>query len=182
MMKIHHDGLVLRAFEDSDAPAFAAAARESAGTVGQWMPWCHADYTEQDALGWFEICRSGESAGTAHDVGIFDEATSELLGGAGLNEINRLHAVCNLGYWVRQSRQRQKIASRCVRALTEHAFVVLRLKRVEIVVAVGNLPSHAVAQQSGALLECVARNRLVVHGDSVPASVFSLVPDANTSP
>lgn len=175
-MKIQYDGLVLRAFEDGDAPAFAAAARESVDTVGRWMPWCHANYNEQDALGWFEVCRHAQSAGTAHDFGVFDEATSEFLGGAGLNQISQLHAYCNLGYWVRQSRQRRDIASRCIRALTEYAIVRLRIMRIEIVVAVGNTASHGVAQKSGALLECVARNRLIVHGNSVPASVFSIIP------
>jgi hypothetical protein len=43
-------------------------------------------------------------------------------------------------------------------------------------VANGNLRSESVAKKSGAVFECVARNRLHIHGVSVPASVFSLVP------
>lgn len=177
MPQISHDGLLLRPFEDGDASAFATAVRESALTVGRWMPWCHANYTLQDALGWFELCRSGASAGTAYEFGIFDEETSEFLGGAGLNQINLQHAFCNLGYWVRQSRHRQGIAARCVRALADHAFKTLALKRVEVVVALGNQPSFGVARKSGAMLECVARNRLLIHGNSHAASVFSLIPE-----
>ncbi len=177
MPPLTHNGLLLRAFEDRDAFAFTAAARESVATVGRWMPWCHANYTQQDALGWFGACRSSAHAGTAYEFGIFDEETSEFLGGAGLNQINLQHAFCNLGYWVRQSRHRQGVASRCVRALAQHAFKGLGLKRVEIVVALGNQPSFGVAQKSGAMLECVARNRLLIHGNSVAASVFSLIPE-----
>lgn len=177
MPQLLHEGLLLRPFEDGDAPAFATAARESVATVGRWMPWCHAGYTQQDALDWFAVCRSGAIAGTAYEFGIFDEQTSEFLGGAGLNQINLQHAFCNLGYWVRQSKHRQGVASRCVRALAEHAFKGLGLKRVEIVVAIGNQPSFGVAQNSGAMLECVARNRLLIHGNSVAASVFSLIPE-----
>lgn len=48
MQIIHFDGLVLRAFDDADAPAFAQAARESVDTVGLWMPWCSSTFSEQE--------------------------------------------------------------------------------------------------------------------------------------
>jgi RimJ/RimL family protein N-acetyltransferase len=49
------------------------------------------------------------------------------------------------------------------------------MHRVEIVVAVGNHASERVARKSGALHECVARNRLWIRDQPVAASVFSLV-------
>jgi RimJ/RimL family protein N-acetyltransferase len=176
MTTINAEGLLLRPFEDGDAPAFTSAVRESAQSVGKWMPWCHADYTNNDALEWFAVCRQGLETQSAYEFGIFSEDGAEFLGGAGLNQINRQHAICNLGYWVRSSRQRQQVASRCVRILSQYAFETLALRRVEIVVAAGNQPSEGVARKAGAMLECVARNRLLIRGVSVPASVFSLVP------
>lgn len=176
MEPIHFDGLILRAFENSDATDFVEAARESVSSVGPWMPWCHSEFSDSDALNWFELCRQGHASGTAYEFGIFSEGSSEFLGGAGLNSIKLQHRFCNLGYWVRQSKQKQGVALRSVHALSSHAFTVLGLHRVEIVVANGNVPSEAVAKKSGAVFECVARNRLHIHGVSVPASVFSLVP------
>lgn len=49
MQPIQSQGLVLRAFEDGDAESFAMAARESVDSVGRWIPWCHAAFSEQDA-------------------------------------------------------------------------------------------------------------------------------------
>ena len=98
------------------------------------------------------------------------------MGGAGLNAIRHDHRFCNLGYWVRQSRQGQGIATRIVHALANQAFGPLQLQRVEIVVAVGNLASERVAVKSGALHEGVARNRLVIDDHPAAAHVFSLVP------
>ncbi|MBD3826721.1 GNAT family N-acetyltransferase [Stenotrophomonas sp.] len=170
------DGLLLRPFEDGDAAAFAAAVRESAEGMRRWMPWCSTDYGAEQALQWFQACRDGRAAATAYEYGAFDPDTGAFVGGAGLNAIRHDHRFCNLGYWVRQSRQGQGIATRVVHALATHAFAHMGMQRVEIVVAVGNLASERVAVKSGALRESVARNRLVIDGQSAPAHVFSLVP------
>ncbi|MCD9086457.1 GNAT family N-acetyltransferase [Stenotrophomonas sp. SY1] len=170
------DGLLLRPFEDSDATVFAEAVRESVESVSRWMPWASHDYSTVHALEWFAACRAQRDAGTALEFGIFCQDSGAFLGGAGLNEIRREHRFCNLGYWVRQSRQGQGIAPRCVRALAAHAFANEGLRRVEIVVAVGNTASEKVAVKSGALHEGIARNRLVINDASVPAHVFSLIP------
>lgn len=170
------EGLTFRAFDDSDADNFAAAARESVGAVGQWMSWCNPDFSRQDALDWFQLCRVAFAAGSAHEFGVFSEETGEFLGGAGLNAINHEHLFCNLGYWVRQSAQRRGVALRSVRALAPYAFKTLGMQRVEIVIASGNIPSAGVAHKSGAQFECVARNRLQLHDVAVSASVFSILP------
>lgn len=175
MNQIIAEGLFLRPFDDHDAPAFAQAARESYASVGRWMPWCHRSYSDQEALAWFATCRASRVEQSAFEFGIFSADDGALLGGAGLNQFNQQHAFCNLGYWVRQSRQREAIATRCVNALAHYGFSSLNLHRIEIVVALGNVPSERTALRSGALFECVARNRLVISDVPVAASVFSLV-------
>lgn len=169
---------MLRPFERADAEAFAVAARESHATVGRWMPWCHAGYTTDEARNWFEMCAQGLASRTGFEFGLFTEDGKELLGSAGLNHFNLDHNFCNLGYWVRQSRRRQGIALHAARALVDFGFYTLGLTRIEIVVAVGNEPSDALARKLGAVFECVARNRLMIGYTPVAASVYSLVPSA----
>lgn len=176
MYTLSATGLCLRPFGARDVEAFAAAARESAESVGRWMPWCHADYSEQEARDWFGVCQQHLADETAFEFGIFAEQGGELLGGAGLNTLNRQHNLCNLGYWVRQSRQRQRVATRCVRLLSAFGFETLRLTRIEIVAAQGNQASQGVARAAGAQFEGVARNRLMIRGEPVAAAVFSLIP------
>jgi ribosomal-protein-serine acetyltransferase len=166
---------LLRPFVEDDASAFAEAVRESEQTVGKWMPWAHSGYAESDALSWFSECEQERTAGTGYEFGIFDFLSKTLVGGCGLNQFNVENGFCNLGYWVRQSRQRQGAASAAIRALADFAFTELQLGRVEIVVAANNSASLAVAESAGALRECLARNRLKVHGKFTDAYVLSLV-------
>lgn len=152
----------------------ALAVRESMDTVGRWMPWAKAGFSEHDAACWFESCHHARARGEAHEFGIFD-TDGQYVGGCGLNEFNRTNKFCNLGYWVRESRQREGAAAASLIALRNLAFTSLAQVRVEIVVAEGNLASYGVAQKTGARLECLAQARLQLHGKSVAAHVFSFI-------
>ncbi len=173
---------ILRPFRASDAAAFATAVRESMATVGMWMSWAHASYSEDQAKAWFSMCDAARAQGGDQEFAIFRADTQAFVGGAGLNQFNHAHRFCNLGYWVRASEQRQGAALEAVHALLPLAFTQLELSRVEIVVAAGNTASQALARKAGATYECLARNRLQLHGRPVDAHVFSLVPPATNGP
>ena len=64
-------------------------------------------------------------------------------------------------------------ASGATSALRDLAFKSLNLWRVEIVIAVNNDPSIGVARKVGATYECLAKNRLQIHGKPTDAHVFS---------
>ncbi|MCH8620884.1 GNAT family N-acetyltransferase [Undibacterium sp. TS12] len=176
MRKINAPGFCLRAYESRDADMFAAVVRESVPTVGRWMSWCHAEFNTADAQAWFEVCDKAREEGSAYEFGIFSEDGHELLGGAGLNLISKMHNYCNLGYWVRPSRQGQGLASKAAGVLAGIGFNELGLSRIEVVAAEGNHGSIKVASKLGAQLECMARNRLLVGGVPVRAAVHSLLP------
>ncbi|GAI78286.1 unnamed protein product, partial [marine sediment metagenome] len=76
----------------------------------------------------------------------------------------------------RTDRTGQGIASRVVPLLTRYAFEHLGLKRVEIVVAVGNKASQRVAQKAGAVREGILRNRVVIGENVYDAVMHSLIP------
>jgi len=174
---IHADGFLLRPLVPDDAPAMAAAVRESMASLAPWMPWAHGAYDEADALAWIAFCDAARADATAYEFGIFRPDGRHYVGAARLNQFNRLHGFCNLGYWVRTSARGQGAALAAIRALSRLAFERLGQARVEIVVADGNLPSLGVARKAGAVHECLARNRLNLHGHPVAAHVLSLVPD-----
>ena len=175
-VRIFSDGLCLRPYADSDIEPFVAAAREAVDTVGAWMPWCHASYGPADAKEWFDECASGLAARSAYDLGIFSADDGELSGGIAVNQISWRWNYGNIGYWVRQSRQRQGIALRAVRAIARFGFNDLKLTRLEIVIAVDNVASRRVAENAGATFECIARNRLVLLERPIDAAVYSLIP------
>jgi ribosomal-protein-serine acetyltransferase len=176
MTELANAWLLLRPLTEADAPALVEAVQESRDSVGRWMSWATADYGLNEARAWIQVCQAGRSDGSCHEFGIVRRADGRLLGVAGLNQFNGVNRFCNLGYWVRASAQRQGVAPAAVALLQPLAFEALGLARLEIVVAVGNQPSAAVAQRAGARLEGVARNRLWLHGAPADAWMYALLP------
>jgi len=166
---------LLRPYAPGDAPALVDAVRESAAMLAQWMPWASAQFLADDALAWIARCKAGWTDRTGFEFGIFDRESGGLVGGCGLNQMNRLHGFCNLGYWVRQSRQRRGAASAAIGALTRFAWTELALQRLEIVVGVGNVASLHAARKAGAFEEGIARKRLKLGQGWIDAHMLSIV-------
>jgi RimJ/RimL family protein N-acetyltransferase len=158
-----------------DAGTVYASIRESIEPLARWMDWCHAGYGREDSDAWIASTREAWNGGNAYEFLVF-ERSGRHVGAVGLNQFNRENNGANLGYWVRQSSQRQGFAVEAVRRIARFAFEEAKFQRVEIVAAVDNAASRRVAECAGATLEGVARNRLLLHGVPIAAAVYSLVP------
>lgn len=178
MLPLRGEHFQLRPFRASDEAQFVMAVRESMPTLGVWMPWARTDYSVCDAQEWFARCKFMMEEGSAYDVGVFSPDGREFYGGVAINQIREEDNLGNLGYWIRQSKQHQGLASGAATMMACHGFHALGLTRLEIVAAEANLASRAVAVKIGAEFECIARNRLILHGRPVAAAVYSLVPES----
>jgi ribosomal-protein-serine acetyltransferase len=167
--------LLIRPYRAEDASALYEAVRESISEVSVWLPWCHKNYSIEESrefIGSREIASQG---GEWYSFGIFETDGGSFLGGVGINFINRVHQMANLGYWVRTSAAGRGVATAATRMAARFGFEQLGLRRIEIVAAVDNVPSQRVAEKAGARREGILRNRLLIRGESVDAVLFSLL-------
>jgi len=172
------DGTILiRRCELADAQRVYEAVRESIAEVSPWAPWCRPEYSLEDARTWLASLPEAWAKGTDYDFAVVDPHDGSWLGGCGLNQFNRVHGFANLGYWTRTSRTGRGIATAAVRLLARFGFETLKLKRIEIVAAVGNKASQRVAEKAGATREGVLRSRHVVRDKLYDAVMFSLLPE-----
>lgn len=171
------DGFVtVRPWQPVDAGALYAAADESLRAVTPWIPWLDSIRSMADSERWIAESLDHWLWGTQFRFGIFaaDDARP-LLGGVGLNHLNTTHRLANLGYWVRAAAVGRGIATRATRLVARFGLDNLGLGRIEIITATDNAPSHRVAEKAGAVFEGLQRNRLFMHGASIPARMYSLV-------
>jgi RimJ/RimL family protein N-acetyltransferase len=156
----------LRPYELSFASGIFQAALESRKEISPWMAWLHADYNLEDAKKWAAYCIDIWTSKPEYEFVIFDRQDGMPVGSGGLNGINPKDMFCNLGYWVRTSKTRLGAATQAALLLKDFGFDVLKLHRLEIVVANGNTASRRVAEKAGAVYEGLLRRRVTV-GDKV---------------
>jgi len=168
--------VVLRKFKPKDLGQFVEAIRESATSVGEWLPWWKEDYSRDEAQSWFETCERAIETRSAFDIGIFRKNDGLLVGSVAINRIDAANRIGSIGYWVRESQQGNGYCSDAVNRIKEFGFHELDLARLEIVVLVENGASRQVAEKCGAKLECIAENRLVHKGQPSAAAVYSVFP------
>lgn len=168
--------IVVRPLTRDDAQALHAAVRDSIASLSAAFPWCHPGYDLADAQARVAHCAAAWEDRSEFPFGIFDDRGKELLGCAGLNQVDATHRSANLGYWVGEPHRRRGVAVAAATQVARFGFGQLGLVRIEIVTTPGNHPSQAVAEKLGATREAVARNRLVVRGVPTDALVYSLVP------
>lgn len=159
-----------------DAPDIVQAVQESIKQIMPWMGWCTPTYDLSTATEWLETLPQAWQAGTQYTFAITDTENGLFLGSTGLNQLNYIHRLANLGYWVRTSATRRGVASRAARLVARFGFEKLGLLRAEIVVAVGNQPSLRAAEKAGVRPEGVLRNRLIVRDCVMDAVMHALTP------
>jgi RimJ/RimL family protein N-acetyltransferase len=166
---------LLPAYSDCVAGLFEAVV-ESKEQLSPWMHWCHPDFSVDEAKQWVDSRSQAWAQGKEYSFLIVDAHSNEIMGSCGLDHVHETHRFANLGYWIRTSRTGEGAAAEATRLLSEFGFSALKLVRIEILVAVGNLASLRVADKAGALREGLLRKRLVHRGEVRDAYMFSMVP------
>lgn len=170
------DGLVsIRRPRAEDVPSVVEGVRESMREISAWQSWCHPNYSTSDAAVWLRSSDEGWSQGSECPFVIALAGTNVLAGSVGINFINRVYMMGNLGYWVRSSLTGRGIATAATRLAAQFGLRELGLSRIEIVAAVGNGASRRVAEKAGATMEGVLRNRLLIHNRPHDAVMYSLI-------
>jgi ribosomal-protein-serine acetyltransferase len=174
-VELRDDRVLLRPYQHEDIDELFRAASESIQEVGQWLPWCHNDYTREESTAWVESRPEAWRDGVEFSFAIIDADSGLLVGGCGLNQFDYDRQRCNLGYWVRTTALRNGYATAATRMLARWGVDTLNLERMEIVAAVGNIASQRVAVKVGAMREGIARSRIRIRGTQYNAVIFSLI-------
>ena len=168
--------ILLRPLRNSDAEKVYRSIRSSITELSLWLPFAHKDYSLKDCRDWIGKRPREWKKGINYDFGIFDVKTGEHIGTCSFNEISKMDSRANLGYYVRSDRTGQGIAVAATKLLAKWGFEVLKLNRIDILVAVENQRSLRVAEKVGAKREGVLRNRIDIRGELHDAVMHSLVP------
>jgi RimJ/RimL family protein N-acetyltransferase len=152
-------GIRLRRWTEADADAVLALARDGDGSQ-----WSRSLRQVHDLTGAREWLQAREGPGRVEWAAV-DTASGEVMGRVHLFDVDR-DAVTEIGYAVWPGHRRRGLATTMVAAATRFAFEDRGYRRVELVHALGNPASCAVATRCGFAFEGIQRAALD-HGDGV---------------
>jgi len=169
---IETERLVLRAFDDRDAPELVrlAGAREVAATTLR-IP---HPYTEADAKQFIVMCRSAFEEGSSAVFAICLRADARLCGATGLHII-RAHLRAELGYWIGVPYWGHGYCQEAVRAVVRYGFEELNLHRIYASHFLHNSRSGAILRRIGMRYEGCRRDHVWKWGKSVDLEMYGLL-------
>lgn len=136
----------LRRWRAADAELCFRLVRESLTHLQPWMPWATETYGLDDARDYVERCEDSWADGSAFQYLILVEGAPA--GSAGL--MARIGAGgLEIGYWVHPAYTRRGLATAASAALTDQAFALPGIDRVEIVHDEMNAASGGVPRKLG---------------------------------
>ncbi len=170
--RLHRPPVVLRAFEDRDVPAVAAASRDPLIPLVTTVP-----TTDDPAalLAYVERQHSRLATGAGYSFAVADATTDEAVGQIGLWTADIAAGRATVGYWISPDRRRRGYASAALAAVTAWAFTLEEVARVQLHVEPWNEGSWRAAEACGYQREGVLRSWQVVGTERRDMAVYSVL-------
>lgn len=168
--------LVLRPFKRRDVDGLLDAVRASLADLIEWLPWAHAGYQRSDAVAFVRESMAAWRDGRAFDFTIrrTDEPRRHL-GNVSVWATTRAGQVGEVGYWVRSDETGKGVCTQASARILQIAFEELRMHKVVLRVAVGNIASERIAEKLGFSREGMLREELKVNGVWMDHSLWGLL-------
>lgn len=163
---IHGEGVMLRAPQMADFPAWSALRESSRNFLTPWEPtWPADDLTRPSFRRRLKRYAEDLRADQGYPFLLFGEEQKVLLGGLTLSNIRRgVAQAASLGYWVGAPFVRRGYMTAAVRALIPFTFEVLKLHRLEAACIPSNTGSIRLLERTGFQREGLARKYLCING------------------
>lgn len=170
------DRLVLQKFNRRDHTTYDKATRASLPELNQWLPWARLDYEHGDTTAFIRESMQAWKEDRAWDYSIrFKDDPERHVGSISMWTVSKLGKIAEFGYWVRSDEHSKGICTEAVGRLLDETFNSLGYHKVTLRIAVGNHASDRVAEKLGFTREGVLREELLIRGNWVDHSLWSLL-------
>jgi RimJ/RimL family protein N-acetyltransferase len=173
---IETERLILQRFTRRDQATLDDAIRSSLPELNQWLPWARLDYEHGDTTAFIRESIQAWKEDRAWDYSIrLKDDPERHLGNVSLWTVSKLGKIAEFGYWVRSDEHSKGYCTEAVERLLTDAFGPLGYHKVTLRIAVGNDASDRVAEKLGFTREGVLREELLIRGNWVDHSLWSLL-------
>lgn len=165
--------LEIKRLEMADAQALFAITEKNRNYLREWLPWLDRTKTVQDSEGFIKFANQEAQDNVGMTFGVW--LKSELVGVCSYQKINKTNRAANIGYWISQDYAGRGLARAVTKALIANAFQGLKIHRIEIRCAEGNIGSQKVAEACGLKYEGLSRDCEWLYDHFVDHKVYAIL-------
>ena len=173
-------GLELRQLQLADAPALFALVAANRAALREWLPWVDATNTVADSAAYIKGTLRDFKETRAFTCGIW--SMGRLVGVIGHNRIDWANRIGFPAYWLAPASQGQGIMTQCCRVVIDDAFSSLKLGRVLVAVATGNLRAQKIPEKLGFTRISTLQKAEWLYDHHVDHFIYSLAKPGLTQP
>jgi [ribosomal protein S5]-alanine N-acetyltransferase len=159
MFKLETKRLILRDLKESDKNSLQKNINNL--EISKWLLVVPYPYSSKDAEWFIDKCikDSKKEERTSYEFGIINKENNELLGIIGLTKINKFSSYGTIGYWLGEKYQRKGYMFEAGQEVIKFAFEKIGLRRLNIEVFEGNIPSENLIKKFGFEYEGTAKEK-----------------------
>jgi ribosomal-protein-serine acetyltransferase len=166
------DDSYLRLLEEADSRELHGLIEANRAYLAHWLPWA-AGQTFEDTLDFIRGTRSQARENEGFQAAIVTE--KGIAGVIGYVSVDWGNRSTRVGYWLDEEQQGRGTMTAAVWLLVDHALMVWRLNRVEIIVATGNQRSRAIPERLDFCKEGTLRQFQLVDGRYLDCVSYSML-------
>ncbi|GAC1568538.1 MAG: GNAT family protein [Ktedonobacteraceae bacterium] len=163
----------LRLYEERHAADLARVVDENRAHLRQWLPWLDNLTSAEDSLNFIKSSLKQLASNEGFQTGIWHK--DQLAGGIGYHSLDWPDQKVEIGYWLAESMQGKGLVTKATKTLVTYAFRELKLNRVEIHCAVGNMRSRAIPERLGFTQEGVIRDAEWLYDHYIDLVVYGML-------
>jgi ribosomal-protein-serine acetyltransferase len=171
------ENISLRLLNVGDSEELFHLTINSKDYLKEWLGWL--DYTNkvEDTTEFIQATLKGvmETGGYPKSAAILYQG--RIAGTIGFNEINKLHKIGVMGYWLGKEFQGNGIMTKACKGFIDYGFNELNLNRIEIRVAEENRKSRAIPERLGFTEEGKIRQAEWLYDHYVNHIIYGLLAD-----
>lgn len=163
----------LRLLGEQHAEDLFALTDENRAHLRQWLPWLDDNKTISGTQKFIKSAVEQFSKNNGFKTGIWFK--NRLAGIINYHCIDWINKTTSIGYWLGASYQGNGLVTKACRYLVNHAFIELKLNRIEIRCAAGNKKSRAIPEKLGFIQEGIIRQAEWLYDHFVDHIVYGIL-------
>ncbi len=153
----------LRQLEKPDAVDIFNIINSERKHLGKWLPFVESTKEISHTASFVDVAVDASEEKFEYIFTI--RKSDKFIGLIGFKCTDKINKKTEIGYWLSEKYQKQGIVTKSVRSLCGFAFNDLKLNRIEIKCATGNIPSKNIPKKLGFKLEGIERDGELLTGN-----------------